>query len=430
MDTVIEVVQEMLKEREIRLFAVSVICYLSSFFFFLLPRGTFRALFHLSFGLVISFWCYGAQDALLCLGISLISYVVLLVSPTWIPVVLSIVVCEGTHVMIYLRNASWGYDCTAWTMVYMQKILSLAFNLRDGREIASGRPLPQPRWTSVAVSRIPPLTHFLAWLYTPIGSYSLPFIEYAPFAFTLESDAPGPGRRVQSLKCAFSSALNAAYVAIVMQRITWATTYGSAWFQALHPIVRSFLCPVFTAAWLNRYFAATRCCDAIAANTGLYDSGLVVESELSNHTIFWTLRCEKVTDWYQRWNHTTHIFWKTYLLKRLLDAKVPRAIANWSVYIASMVWHGIRPVYLSLLPEAVLIGAMDQIWESRMGTRFRPLRLLLIPYGNLYVNCAWFFPTWDGVIGIRKMIWFWPSVTWVIIGVVLQFVPKQKKAKE
>jgi hypothetical protein len=315
-------------------------------------------------------------------------------------------------------------------MVFMQKVVSLAFNLRDGREVARGATPAQPRWTPVAVTRMPRLTHFLAWLYTPVGSFSLPFIEYAPFAFTLETTTLGQGRRAQSLKCAFWSALNAAYILTLMRRITWESTYGAEWFQALHPIVRSFFCPVFTAAWLGRYFAPTLLCDAMAANTGLYDSGLVPESEMSNHTMLWTLRSERVMDWYQKWNHTTHIFWKNYLLKRLLNAKVPRTIAIWSVYMASMLWHGVRPVYLSLLPEAMLIAEIDQVWDKRMCTWIRPLRCLLIPYGNLYVNCAWFFPTWDRIIGIRKMIWFWPSVIWIAVGVVLHFVPRQKRAKE
>jgi hypothetical protein len=419
----------MLQEPDVRLFFASVVFYFLSFFYFYLPPS-FRALLHFSFGIAICFLCYGALDTFSCFSAALLSYLTIVTCPSWVSIILAVGVCEASHIVIYLRNSAWSYDCTAWTMVYMQKVISLTFNIRDGRVLKTGGVLPRERWVSVSVAVPPRLLPYLAWMYSPIGNYSLPFVEYAPFAYTLEARELQPGRRREGVKKFLECCVNAFYVAAIMSRITWETTYGSKWFAELHPIVRSIFCPIFTALWLSRYFAATILVDAIGLNTGLYDSGLVQDSELSNHSIFWTLKCKTVTEWYQRWNHTTHLFWKNYLFTRLLDKKVAKSIANWSVYLASMLWHGVRPVYLSLLPEAVLIGTMDAIWEARMGSRLKIVRWLLIPYGNLYVNCAWFFPTWEGVIGIRKLIWFWPTVTWVIVGIVAAFVPKQRTERK
>jgi hypothetical protein len=73
-----------------------------------------------------------------------------------------------------------------------------------------------------------------------------------------------------------------------------------------------------------------------------------------------------------------------------------------------------------MFPEAVLIGAMDGIWEKKLGRRWQGIRRFYIPYGNLYVNCVWFFPTWEKVVSIRKFVWFWPRFTWVTIWVFFE----------
>jgi hypothetical protein len=416
------------EEPDGRFFAILLVFYAVSFFYLKFPPGLSRELLHSVFGVCVIFWAYGPGDAVLCLIAAVVTYISVSLGFLWISVILAVFICEGSHILIVLRNPEWGYDLTAWTMVLMLKVISLAFNLRDARRIAAGEQL-HPRWTSVAVSKMPSFTAYFAWVFTPQGNYSLPFIEYAPFAYSLQCRELKPNRRQQGLKKFFWSVVVSLYIAFVMTKLTWQTTYGASWFLALHPIVRSVLCPVFTGMWLTRYFAATILVDAVGFNTGLFDCGLVEEEHMSNHDIIWTLKNETVPEWYQRWNHTTHIFFKYYLAARLLEAKIPKAITNWSVYIASMLWHGVRPVYLSLLPEAVLIGAMDGIWEAKLGKRWQGIRRLLIPYGNLYVNCAWFFPTWENVIGIRKLVWFWPTVTWVTIGVLLSFV-KPKKRQE
>jgi hypothetical protein len=411
---------------------------------FILPRlESIRSavILHISAGLFQALVLYQG-DTLYCLFMTITCYYALIYLRPIYAIIVAYALVMGSHWIIMQRPTDWAIDMTGMTMVLLEKVWSLAFNLQDGLDLEQGKPLARKRWGVVAIREPPSFLIFLAYSFTPFGSFTGPFIEYRVFQELLlcgrkpESATPEADHRRAKFRF-FGAFAWAAFVQVALLLLTYENTYIAPWYVGLPVLARSVCLPVITGCLACRYFTVWWLIEASFNEAGLVSTGidLMNEDEISNLSMGKVLQSVTIDDWFRRWNHTTHLFWKNYLFTRLLDIKFPRSGTNFVVFIASMLWHGFRPVYLAMLPENFLMIQADQIWLRKCAPpeEWAPwaywAKWLLVKWSMLYTTSTFFFPWMDQFWYVRKTVWFLPTVTWAIIGAVLLVLPRKKSER-
>jgi hypothetical protein len=260
-------------------------------------------------------------------------------------------------------------EITGPTMMIFQKVISLCFNLVDGRELKAGKTLRHQRFYIYQVSEKPSLYEFFAYCLTPFGGQTGPLLEFRLWSYLM--DAPLRHRvaadsqdRSLSLRYLLYSLLHAGFELTLGKYVTY-RLYLTDFYISMPWFVKVVLMYVVANAAAARYYVVWHAVNASVIELGLLSSGFATEDDFSQYTLLWVLESLSISEWCQRWNHSTHVFWKNYLYLRMLDAGMGWTIANGVVFLFSSSWHGFKAAYYMILFET-LIGMIVDVRLSKV----------------------------------------------------------------
>ncbi|OHT05591.1 MBOAT family protein [Tritrichomonas foetus] len=473
--------------------SIPVVIIFVAFSAFLFPFARFvfphirssktNALIHIVYGLIMSIVIF-RSDTILCLLMAIVTFVGIKYFSVSISITIATLSLLASHIVVMMRPIDWALDMTGMTMVMFQKAVSLTFNVADGRLRKSGQKIKRPRWEAVAVDECPSFFIYLAYLFTPYGSFSNPFLEFKLFEVILnvgcryipsktsnntsdssksdssksdssKSDSSKSNEaengeskddekfvsnwsRIPQVehKIAFKRYLYAfvyaAFVQVGMIYISMDSTYKASWFEKVPLLIKPIVMAALTAIQASRYFPAWMLVDSGFYEFGLGSAGIVEHDEVSNLTMIDTLKSPTCDEWMRRWNHTTHLFWKNYLFTRLLNNGFGKGFSNMMVFICSMAWHGIRFIYLGMLPEAFLCMKVDAFWNQKFPQKdassfIKFLHNLWVVCSMLYCTSTWYYPSFEDFLFVRKKVSFIIPIIAVFIFIIVLVMPKKKE---
>jgi hypothetical protein len=423
------------------MFAISAMLYPSARF--ILPKiksVSVHVFLHLATGIGLAVILY-KLDTLYVLAMTIISYYAVRFCRPLGAIGITCVLLAISHYIIIRRAADWDLDMTMMTMLILQKVVAISQNIDDGRKRASGEKIPRLRWEQVALDAPPSLIRYMAWVFTPLGASSGPFYEYSLFELILnrgnrpDSDIPEADHKLAFFRWLWCFP-HALACQLALMYITYDTVYLAEWYLNLPIIVRSFILPCITCSQAVRYFPIWWMVEAGLIELGLHANGLFPGEELSNMSMWWVCKATTVNDWFRRWNHSTHIFWKNYLFTRMVRVGYSPTLSGFCVFTSSMLWHGFRPVYVMMLPENYMMMIIDQYWNRKFPlTDESPaweywLHIIVIKYSMLYTTSSFFWPWVPQFFYIRGTVWFLPDFLYIFIGIVVVLLPKRKKVEK
>jgi hypothetical protein len=384
------------------------------------------AAFHLIFGGLAVLVAFRAR-AIFAVTTAIIGYLILEMPPP-VVVVIMFLVNGLTHIYCTLHSSGrWSMEVTAVILILFQKVISVSYNLHDGKVLKRGETLKHDRFKEFQLKEKPSFFYWLAYCFTPYGGPTGPWIEYKCFLYLIEigerTTLTTPLDRKRA-NWRFITSLIQAGLHLYFGRYVSYELYRSEFYLGSHLLVRLLLMNLICTYFCIKYFIVWH-----AVEAGLFESGLnqVCDSDnWSNLTIVEILGSSSFSEFLRNWNHTAHIFWKNYLFLRLLDRGISRVIAYNAVFICSSVWHGCRAVYFLVLPETTLYGLVDG-WLCKQipVNRFDPwwknvLRHLWVITGMFSATCAWWSNSWEVFVYIHKTNY----CAMVVIGLVLGFILK------
>lgn len=414
---------------------------------FLYPMGRFlfpkikninvAASIHLTFGLLLSLLLF-KSDTFWIVLMAITTYIGVRFCPVWLSCFIASIGLFASHAVVMLRPINWALDMTGITMVMFQKAVSLTFNVSDGKKKKKGEKLVRARWEALSVEECPSFFIYLAYVFTPYGSFSNPFLEFKPFTVMLnrgnrkDEEIP-PEDHKFALQRYIGAFLWAIFIQLSMTFISLETTYKAQWYINLPAILKIIVIPTLTIVQASRYFPAWWMVDSGFYELGLGHSGIpTLEFEdVSNLSMLKTLQSPTCDEWMRRWNHTTHLFWKNYLLTRMLNHGVNKVICNVAVFVASMAWHGLRFVYLGLLPEAFLFMAVDSYWNRKFPQKdaskfMKVCHNLWVIMTMMYSTSTWYYPQFETFVYLRCSVYFLPDIIAIGIYIMCLIIPKKK----
>lgn len=421
--------------------ASSFLYPLSRFVFPYIKSVTTQALIHLLYGLTLTILLFKG-DTIYCIIMTLFTYVGVRYFSVLLCTIISSISLIIALVIVQLRPINWALDITGITMVMFQKAISLSFNISDGREKKSGKKLARQIWDDLSIDYCPSLFMYSAYLFTPYGSFSNPFLEFKPFLFILNS-----GKRSReeihdedkkfALFRYFGAFLWAGFSYVAMSVLNWDTTYGSEWYSKTPFFIRPFVCAILQTILVSRYFPAWW-----MVESGLYEFGIghcgigCIEFDHFTNMSMWDVIISPTSnEFMRRWNHTTHLFWKNYLFTRLLHLGYSKSFANMMVFVCSMMWHGIKFTFLGVLPECFLCMKADEIWNKKFPQNNDTsllvsfLHHLWVFTSIMYFMCSWYYPDYEHFIFLRKSVYLLPDIVAILIIVICLILPKKKERK-
>lgn len=418
-------------------FVGTMVCYpLSRWVFPHVKSKNVAAWIHIFFGSTLALLITRA-DIIIILASIVLGYGALYIPSAFYGTIVAFVILFGGHLIMALRPTAWALDFTGLTMVLFQKIMSLCYNLEDGRKLKEKKELKRKRWENVAIFETPSFLHFFAYAITPYGSFSNPFIEYKLFDFMLNR-GNYDGNKISKEEHKFAlfrfvcSFLWSGAVLFIMDHITY-DTFFTGFYAQMPVIIRMFLIPVISGCLALRYFPGWWLVEAGFYEIGLGSCGFVKFDEFSNLSMYIVCQSRTADEWMRTWNHTTHLFWKNYLFTRMLNAGFSAVSANYAVFFFSMAWHGIRPVYYLILPEVYLYLAVDKMWNS-VFPQYEDSPWYVVVFHQawtvitmLYVTSTWYFPWTYQFIEIRKTVYFLPTILSIVLLISLYIIKAFKK---
>lgn len=429
-------------------FVGTMFCYpMAKFVFPYIKNPNVSALIHIILGMTLALTLFN-RDIIIVLVSIILGYGALYIPQAFYGSIVAFIILYGGHIIMAFRPCDWRLDFTGLTMILFQKIMSLCYNLEDGRKLAAGEKFRRKRWEDVAIMKIPSFLHFFAYAITPFGSFSNPFIEYKLFDYMLnrgklDNSKVTPEDHKFALFRYIGSILWTGAVLFFMNHITY-DTYFSSWYLACPYFIRMILTSCFSLCLCSRYFPGWWLVEAGYYEMGLGSAGIVKDDEISNLSLWIVCQSQTCDEWMRTWNHTTHLFWKNYLFTRMLNTKnaagkqVFNSVhANFAVFICSMTWHGLRPVYYLLLPEAFYIMNTDKFWNSVL-PQYQDQPWYISAIHNFWVvltmsycTSTWYFPWAEQFFAIRKTSLFLPAIinTFILISLKVYQMKKRKEPK-
>jgi hypothetical protein len=324
--------------------------------------------FTLIYGFLTTIIVFGYRSLFAVVN-TILGYVVLDLRPRDATIILFIFNCLVHLYYLVYQTSGWSMEITGPCMMIFQKVVSLCYNLADGKTAKSGAPLKHSRFNLFKLDEKPSLRNFFAYCFTPYGGHTGPFYEYRSWLFVMDAATRPPiasdsKDRSDALKYLFYSILHAIFHLTLGKLVDFHLFERDFYLACPFPI-KLFLMYVVSNAAAARYFVMWHSVNAGLIELGLASSGFTSEDDFSQQTLLWVLGSLSIAEWCQRWNHTTHVFWKNYLYLRLLDGGVGGTIANAAVFVFSSSWHGFRPAYYLILFETLLGMAVDGLIRNR-----------------------------------------------------------------
>lgn len=404
---------------------------------YVLPKIKSRdhaAILHLILGIAESFILFG-KDTLIGFIVCLLPYLALRKTNTKIAFIVNIICLFSSQFYISFLGNDWALDITCHTMIVFIKIWAFICSIKDGKDKSEGKTLKREQWNLMAIEKMPSLTYYLSYLYTPYGSFSNPFIDYNLFIYLLDtgkrdhSKLPEKDQKRAWMRyiCSFPYAIIISYF---MSVITY-DCYLSDWYLGLPIPLRIIASMILTILTSARYFACWFAIEAGFYEAGLGSSGLIDFYGISNLNFIDTLTSGSVAEWLRRWNHTTHLFWKNNLFTRLLNAGYGHNFASFAVLASSLLWHGFKANYFLVLPELFVISQCDALWDKLITPNtskfIKYLKMFYVLVSMLYTTSSWYYPSTQQFIYVRKTLGFVPFILNIVVGIICYIMLIQRK---
>lgn len=406
---------------------------------FVLPRLKSRqssAIFHIFYGLSFSFILFG-WDTLILIGSILIGYVVIDINPI-VGSAVGFAMSSFSHILYALRCKGWDLDISGNLMCLFQRLMSLSFNIGDGKALKEGKELKRDHWKKLSLDGRPPFLFYFAYTITPYGSFGNPFIEYKVFEYLLNcgnNPPPDESDRKEALWRYARSYFFAIINIFLMSYVSY-DTYKSEFYLQFPPPIRCVFMTLFTLAQLTRYFPGWYSIEAAFIAAGLNKNGIVKPDEITNNSFTYVIQSPTSQEWMRRWNHTTHLFWKEYLFTRMLNAKFNFQITDMTVFTVSALWHGFRPMYYWMLPETLIMMHADKLMSKRWPINENASKVRKI-LGNLYTlmimtdsSCTFWYSSTKSFFYVRNSIWWIPLVISLVFLVGLLLIKPKRSSKD
>lgn len=391
--------------------------------------------FHLLYGIFLSVVLF-RQQIIYPIGFAVLSYFVIDKGP-FIGCLFALIFNTGTNLIYKLQDTNtWEFEVTCMTMIQFQRVCSTSFNIAHGKEDSFKRPFYKP----LAMKQKPPFLHWFAYLFTPIGAFSGPTFEYILFEYILDvGNRPKIASNSRSRKMAIRRWLEGILFSIFnvfFMKKVGIEFYSQPFFLNSPTFVRLLLMLVCTCGQACRYFPAWSTIEASIYEFGLGESGLVNDFyDVSNMSMFDLLTSNSIGIWLQRWNHSSHIFFKRYLFYPLYDNHYGYAIAHHSVFIASALWHGFEPVYFLVLPEMICSTVADDLIlqylpYEKMPIWLKPIYHFWIILCMFNTTSTWWYRTYDSFFFVRKSVKYLGTIiifAVFFIMMILSFIKPPKK---
>ena len=410
---------------------------MSIFMFPKIKSRNLTLILHLTIGLGLCYLLF-QKRLLFCLIPAIVLYPFLSLNP-FVVTVLAFLGNSITNLyQMFSGPASWSMDVTALALTMFQKIVSISFNIDDGRKVAKGESFKVQHFKNVALEAKPSFLAWLAYCFTPFGCSSGPFYEYKLFDEIVSCAerkhiAPDSTDRELARKRYFGSMVYALITSIGFS-ICSRNTYESDFYLESMLIFRLVMMLFLTSIQAVKYYTVWWTTEAALFEFGLLGSECVSttnEISISNLSFTDVLKSESSGIWLQRWNHSAHLFWKNYLFYRLLHGGYGYNIAYYAVFVASALWHGFKPVYYMVLPELLLCAQTDK--ELRKKFDVTPSNIymfrLWVICSNLFSTCSWWHSTAKSFIYIRNTVYWVPQIGMVCVFLFARFSHKRKKEK-
>jgi hypothetical protein len=406
---------------------------------FVIPRMPNRfcvVLIHLIYGLAMNFILFGMR-AFFAVALMLFGYAI--IQGPHPLVVLVVVMAVNTFVHLWhLVNCtrSWSLEVTATCLMMFQRIVSLSFNLRDGKSEKAVRGVCE----GYRLSRRPDAIEIFAFFITPFGGTTGPCYEFCYFDWMLDAPhrprtewgSPVRKRAIMYYLLSFAQ----AGVSLWLSPYCTIEFYHGEFYMGAPWAAKLVLMVLVSLFWAGKYYVTWYAVQAALVESGIGDCPFGKEEDWSNMTIWWFLESLSMAEWFQRWNHSTHLFWKNYLYFRVLNAGGPRWIGRALVFVFSSAWHGLKPSYYLVLPEVLLfmwgdrkllkkfpMSKTDPLWK-------RLIRHVYVIIGMFSSASGWWFGSFEAYWHIHTSHYFGPAVVGAVLYTIVLFLPNAKRETE
>ncbi|OHT10969.1 MBOAT family protein [Tritrichomonas foetus] len=302
---------------------------------------------------------------------------------------------------------AWEFEVTCIIMVQMQRVIATSINLYNYQH-----PSKREFYQRLALKEKPSFLNWMAYMLTPMGGSSGPIVEFKLFDYILNIGNRKPisadslSRQLARRRW-FEGIFWSAFNFVFMQYVQ-ISFYSQEFYIKSPAFIKLIFMLLCTCAQACRYFPAWNPVEAALYEVGLAESDLVEDIyDISNMTIVDLLSSPSVGIWLQRWNHSSHIFFKRYLFYPLLDNGYGYNIAHHSVFVASALWHGFEPVYFLVLPEMLCSTVADStmlryIPYNKMPTWMKGLYHFWVILSMFNTTSTWWYRSKYAFFFVRK----------------------------
>ena len=402
---------------------------------FILPKIKSKKLncyFHIFFGFLMCYILFN-NKIIFALLTAIISYFFLDKRPFYV-FILGLTLNSFTHLYYYFFSGikSWSMEITGTCMVIFQKIISISYNIYDGN--LKDKKIDE-LVNNYSLKEKPSFLEWIAYCFTPYGGTTGPFYEFKVFNLILTSfERPliksNSKDRLISIKKYFSSFIY-AIISLIGFKYANLNTYKTEFYLNLPLIIRCIFSSLITFLQAIKYFSVWSAVEAGLFELGLGQISFIGYDSISNLSIFDVLSSESLSIWLQKWNHTTHLFWKKYLFIRLKSNGYGSTIAVNSVLLISAFWHGFKPVYYLFLPESLIGFTIDKFlnnfkFKSKFYKIFRNIYTVFVMLGY---TSAWWSSTSNAFFYIRKTYFWIPQILPIFIYLIFKYLIKRNFVK-
>lgn len=420
------------------LFVISTFLWpLSRFVLVRIKSRSFQIWFHIIFGLILAYILF-LNDIIIPIVFCISSYFIIDKFKPVVIFLLAFVFNSAINVYQLRKSASgWEFEVTCIVMIMMQRVIATSFNIYHGRQISQGEKKKREFFNKLAILEKPPFLEWVAYCFTPMGSNSGPHLEFKIFSYMLDCGNRPPIKKDSiSRKRAISRYISgfcwAGFNLVFMNKFG-PDFYEQPFYTQAPVYIRHFLMIFCTIGQACRYFPAWHPVEAAIYELGAGECEYITDfNDISNCSIFDVLTSRTVGEWLQRWNHTSHIFWKRYLLYPLLDAKYPYQIAHHSIFVFSALWHGFSPVYFLVLPEMIASTVADSLLTLYFPIKSRSLSMKFFCHyftimSMMNSTSTWWYRSFDLFFSVRKSHQYSGTVITFFVTLLLELLNFYKK---
>ena len=393
-----------------------------------------RIYFHLFFGIVFCLVLYGKMFLYVFLG-CLLSYV-LLYLPGFLCLLASIPPACGliwVHFYKLFHAQDWKSDLSGLMMFSVLRVLSLSFNVFDGRK----KEIKRKQWKDVSLPAPPNFMQYISYLFGYNGLYTGPILPFKDFIRTcnLESTNEEIYNDIKSGIPNYVSGVILLIIYIIGVSIVPISYILSDEFQQINILLRFIISIVLSFVHTSRYIFAWVSAEAGWRALGAARVNEEYVSSIQLKVYFQTRRLSLLPN---EWNRSIHFILKEYFHVRLISVGVPASIAKFATFAVSAAWHGFYSGFYVFALMEVIFGILDNFrykwFTPLLSTLFG--EKISFTFDIVWVQCINYFlgAPWDLFFAVYyfrfyRIMNYLPAILYAIILPVGYIFRKKKSAK-